>query len=239
MSLASEQTSACPLTVGQRMELGYDPSAPLSRASSATEWLSSRLEDLSADGSLLTLAWPTDALRRLILVEPADPVSVAITADQDALYAADALIESTTHVPVPFLTARIVGGWQRTQRRDAVRVGVSITPRLAHKAVGQTSTPLRLGITNLSASGVQVRSHDELQAGDVLRLGFELVGTADRLELQARVRRVYRFETPGSRFSTWDAGCEFEGLSERLGQRIVQYIFAQQRALARATRGHL
>jgi c-di-GMP-binding flagellar brake protein YcgR len=93
---------------------------------------------------------------------------------------------------------------------------------------GPTRRTLRLGIMNVSASGVQVRSQDELRCGDLLDLAFELDG---EVHVQARVLRVARKER------VWDAGCEFEGISERLAQRIVQFIFAQQRATLRARRG--
>jgi c-di-GMP-binding flagellar brake protein YcgR len=75
---------------------------------------------------------------------------------------------------------------------------------------------------------VQVRSNDELRRGDLLDLAFELMGLEHEIQLRARVCRVQRNER------VWEAGCEFEGVSERLAQRIVQFIFAEQRAQARA-----
>jgi c-di-GMP-binding flagellar brake protein YcgR len=100
----------------------------------------------------------------------------------------------------------------------------------AHKA-------LRLGVTDISASGVQVRSQDELRVGDLVDLAFELSGIDEEVSVKARVRRVYRHDRGPAMAAVWDGGCQFEGLPDRLGQRIVQYIFAQQRAVARARRG--
>jgi c-di-GMP-binding flagellar brake protein YcgR len=238
MPPVSEATTVCPVQIGQRLEVGYDPSSPHARSADTTVWLASRLEDRDDAATRLTLAWPTDAQRRLILVEPGDAVAVAASSPEDALYAADAVVDATSHQPLPLLVVRVSSPWRRSQRRQAVRVAVAIRPRLAARLDSSASKTLRLGITNLSASGLQVRSQDELHAGDLLAFAFELIGIPQEVELQARVRRVYRFERGGSQ-ATWDAGGEFEGLPERLGQRIVQYIFAQQRALARATRGHL
>jgi c-di-GMP-binding flagellar brake protein YcgR len=237
MQQASDGRSLGALSIGQRLEFGYDPSSPAGRAASATEWLASRLEDQAEDGTWLTVAWPTDSQRRLIMVEPGDAVAVAASTPSDALYAADAMIEAIIRVPVPLLTVRICGAWRRTQRRNAVRTSVAIRPRVADKRMGQAHKSLRLGLTNISASGVQVRSQDELHSGDLLDLAFELSGIDQEVQVKARVRRVYRQERERPGHAVWDAGCEFEGLPDRLGQRIVQYIFAQQRAVARMRRG--
>jgi c-di-GMP-binding flagellar brake protein YcgR len=111
---------------------------------------------------------------------------------------------------------------------------VAIRPRIAARLIGDTQKSLRLGVTNISAGGVQLRSQDELRLGDHLRLAFDLMGMDEEIEVEARVRRVYRLERGAS--SVWDAGCEFESMSGRLVERIVQFIFAQHRALARARR---
>jgi c-di-GMP-binding flagellar brake protein YcgR len=225
------------LAIGQRLEIGYDPSAPRGRSSEANEWFPSRLEDQADDAAWLTVAWPTDAQRRLILVEPGDILEVAASTPRDALYAAQGIVETTVREPVPLLTLKIDGVWRRSQRRNAVRVAVAIRPRVTDKVMGPAHRTLRLGVTDISASGVQVRSQDELRSGDLLELAFELSGIDEEVTVRARVRRVYRHDRGPASRAVWDAGCEFEGLPDRLGQRIVQYIFAQQRALARVKKG--
>jgi c-di-GMP-binding flagellar brake protein YcgR len=151
------------------------------------------------------------------------------------MYAARAEVEVASREGVPLLTLRVSGAWQRVQRRNAVRVAVAIRPRSAEIVFGETRKQLRLGVTDISALGVQVRSQDELRSGDHLDLAFELMDVDEEIQVKARVRRVNRQERATS--VIWDAGCEFEGLSAKLGQRIVQFIFARQRALARAKRG--
>jgi hypothetical protein len=54
------------------------------------------------------------------------------------------------------------------------------------------------------------------------------------LEVKLQVRRVERSDH-GS-LPIWDAGCAFVDLPARTADQIVQFIFAQQRALARARR---
>jgi c-di-GMP-binding flagellar brake protein YcgR len=113
------------------------------------------------------------------------------------------------------------------QRRNAVRQPVAVVPDRAQITYGGVACrPLRLGVIDLSATGLSVRSRDELRAGDLLELAFHLDG--EELYVQARVRRVVRRER------VWDVGCAFEGISERQAERIVKFIFVQQRAMLRA-----
>jgi c-di-GMP-binding flagellar brake protein YcgR len=195
--------------IGQRLELRADQ-----------QWLPSRVEDI--DGSeLLTVAWPMDRARRLLPLKVGDKLELAGSA-QDAHYAATVRVEQAKQEPVPLLTVRIVGGWQRSQRREAVRMAVAIRPRRAVRLVGDEEQPLRIGITTISATGVQVRSLDELRVGDRLEVAFPL---AEReLHVQARVKRVQLVE------KVWQAGCAFEQLADRMAKEILQFIFAQQRA---------
>jgi c-di-GMP-binding flagellar brake protein YcgR len=204
------------LTVGARLELRVDE-----------DWLPTRLEDQSAEGQL-TVAWPTDHERYLARVKPGQTVEVMVAARQDALYSARATVDATDAGSVPMLKLTPRGDWERLQRRSAVRASVAVRPRIAQSVYGEARRPLRLGVTNISATGVQVRSQDELRRRDLLELAFELDG---EIEARARVRRVYRNER------VWSAGCEFVDMSEKLARRIVQFIFAQQRALLRARRG--
>ena len=211
------------LSIGQRLEVGIAESDGMLR------WLPSRLEDQHGELSI-SVAWPTEADRRLISVAPGAQLQVAAST-RDALYSATAVVQVASRESVPVLRLEIGGGWQRSQRRNAVRTALAVRPRVANVLNGENRRAVRLGLTNISATGVQVRCQDELRRGDLLDLAFELMGVDEEIHLQARVRRVLRLER------VWDAGCEFEGVSERLAQRIVQFIFAQQRATARARRG--
>jgi c-di-GMP-binding flagellar brake protein YcgR len=208
------------LALGKRLEIGI--------GEDAVKWFATRVEDSPAEG-LLTVAWPTDPDRRLLPLTPGTPVEVAVS-HRDAMYSATAVVEHAVIGAVPLIKLAVEAPWRRTQRRQAVRARVAIRPRMASIVYGDAHKPLRLGITNLSASGIQVRSQDEVRRGDLLHLTFSLPGNATELQLQARITRVHRHER------VWVAGCEFESVSERLAQRIFQFIFAQEQALARAAR---
>jgi c-di-GMP-binding flagellar brake protein YcgR len=145
----------------------------------------------------------------------------------DAMYATNAAVEALDRAPVP-LVKLACQTWERVQRRAAVRASVAVRPRVAQVMSGPARRESRLGVTDISATGLQVRSRDELRPGDLLELAFELDG---EVEVKARVRRVYCNDR------VWVAGCEFEGIAESVSQRIMQFIFAQQRAVLRARRG--
>jgi c-di-GMP-binding flagellar brake protein YcgR len=222
MQPQSETRATLSFTIGQRLEIGY--------GDEPVHWLATRLEDHD-DAGHLTIAWPTDAERRLLPVKPGNTLELAASTPQDALYSAAVTVVETRREPVPLLTVKLIGRWRRIQRRDAVRATVAIKPRIACSVEGEVRKPLHLGITDISCAGIRVRTQEQLRPGDVVELVFELMGVDDELEVQARVARVRRHEL-GPR-TVWDSGCEFEGLSDRISQRIVQFIFAQQRALAR------
>ena len=207
------------LAIGHHIEIGL--------IDERVAWFPSRVEDYDDDDAMLTVAWPTDAERRLVRLDSAQTLEVA-TYGRDAMYQAMVVVQRLSAGAVPLVTVRVSGGWERTQRRNAVRTRVAIRPRIADCVQADIRRRLRLGLTNISATGLQVRSSDELRRGDVLDLAFELMGVEGEIELRARVCRVQRNER------VWDAGCEFEGVSERLAQRIVQFIFAEERAQARA-----
>jgi c-di-GMP-binding flagellar brake protein YcgR len=205
--------------IGARLQLGFGDDLLV--------WVPTRVEDYDPEGRIV-VAWPTDAERRLIKLMTSVRVQVMVAAAKDALYAATAIVEHTTQADIPLVTLSLDGPWQRMQRRAAVRESVAVRPRIAQVLHGPARRELRLGVTNVSATGVQVRSRDELRPGDLLELAFELDG---EVQLKAHVRRVCRTER------SWEAGCEFDGVSDSLARRIVQFIFAQQRAMLRARRG--
>lgn len=205
------------LLVGQRLEVNF-----------AGHWLPTRLEELNA--TQLVVAWPTDSERRLLPLKVGDAVHIATSAE-DALYSTTVSVVAARSEGLPLLTLRMPSEWQRSQRRNAVRVGVAIRPRVAEKIDGEQRTKLRAGISNLSANGIQLRSQDELKPGDLIDVAFTVMDVDEEIEAQAIVRRVQQHER--GTLHVWEAGCELQGLPPRLQQKLVQFIFAQQRAQMR------
>src|SRR4051794_9607611 len=171
------------LTVGQRIELN-----------AGAQWCPTRLEDHDDSGLRLVVAWPTDRERRLIALKVGDTVQVAVTTPQDAMYSAPARVEKTTDDGVPLLDLRVLGDWERSQRRNAVRVPVAIRPRFVIKTEGEKRKAIRAAISDLSAAGAQVRSADEVKSGDRLELAFHVIGIEEEIVVDAVVRRVAQHE---------------------------------------------
>jgi hypothetical protein len=76
-------------------------------------------------------------------------------------------------------------------------------------------------VRNVSAGGVLVAGAEALEAGDRLRLRFELDSEEDLIDLLARVVRTD---------DAWGLrGLRLERLSERERERLVRFVFARQR----------
>ena len=74
---------------------------------------------------------------------------------------------------------------------------------------------------NVSAGGVLIAGADALEAGDRLRLRFELDDEDDLIDLLARVVRAD---------DAWGLrGLRLERLTDRERERIVKFVFARQR----------
>jgi hypothetical protein len=137
-------------------------------------------------------------------------------------------------------TLLAVPGVQGRVREDVlhfVRVVVPLAPRRAQqrrdharielvRPVAMVPDGFRVGwlngfTRNVSAGGVLVAGADALEAGDRLRLRFELDSEDDLLDVLARVVRAD---------DAWGLrGLRLEGVDERERERIVRYVFERQR----------
>jgi hypothetical protein len=105
------------------------------------------------------------------------------------------------------------------QRRDHARIDLV-------RPVAMVPDGFRVGwlngfTRNVSAGGVLVAGADALEAGDRLRLRFELESEDDLVDVLARVVRAD---------DAWGLrGLRLEGVGERERERIVKYVFARQR----------
>jgi len=105
------------------------------------------------------------------------------------------------------------------QRRDEIRIDLVRPVALIPDGfkVGWLNGFTR----NVSAGGVLIAGADALEAGDRLRLRFELDDEDDLIDLLARVVRAD---------DTWGLrGLRLERLTDRERERIVRFVFARQR----------
>ncbi len=217
-----------PLELGQLVEFGLaDDQGVL--------WYPTRLEDGDAGKQHLVVSWPTEEEMHALPLREGQAVILATSCPADALYHAHCAIEGLSDSLPRLVRVRVSHGWERVQRRTAVRWPVAIRPSVAERLTASGWWPLHAVVTNLSAGGIQVRSRDEVVVGDRLDFGFALPTTTTELRVRLDVRHVERHDRESSRY--WEAGCQFHEPRAGDSERIVHYIFAQQRAVARRERG--
>jgi c-di-GMP-binding flagellar brake protein YcgR len=195
--------------------------------------LRTRLAYFDRVSGRLRVDWPTQHLRLFPLM-PGQIVQVDVARPDDALYALEMLIESASTEEPPSLVLRPDGAWQRIQRRRAVRHPVEMRPSHALFRRAGNADPIALAavIGNLSAGGMRLTTLDELQVGDQLEMRFGTPSGGAELSVKLTVVRVGPSANSGH--SAWDVGCEFVEPSASEREQIVQFILAQQAAVARS-----
>jgi c-di-GMP-binding flagellar brake protein YcgR len=191
--------------------------------------LRTQMEYFDRASGRLRVGWPTDRLRLFPLM-PGQLVVVEIARPGDALYTLEALIESATTEEPPSLVLRPDGPWQRVQRRRAARHPVDMRPTSALLLRGSPVEPVPFSatISDLSAGGLRLSTATELHVGDQLELAFGTPSGGAELRLRVTVARA----SPAQ--DAWDIGCQFVEPSATEREQIVQFILAQQGAVARS-----
>lgn len=94
------------------------------------------------------------------------------------------------------------------------------------------SGPVPCQVMDISAGGTLLRCKQEFQAGDCLFLmGLELLPDQNDFSFTCRVRRVIPKGKDG-----FDYGCQFEGLTGKEEDRLLQAIFQIQRRALQSRR---
>jgi c-di-GMP-binding flagellar brake protein YcgR len=193
--------------------------------------LRTQLEQLDAGSERLVVIWPTEQMR-LFPLRPGQTVIVELSRPGDALYSREMLIQSATTEEPPRLVLRPVADWQRVQRREAVRHPVDIRPSQAHRILPDGEhQPFSAVIADLSTGGMRVVTSTELEMFDQLELRFGTPSGGAELRLQVTVLRVAPPRSVGH--DAWEIGCQFVEPSAVEREQIVQFILAQQAAMAK------
>src|SRR5579859_4300219 len=195
--------------------------------------LRTQLEQLNETAGRMVVIWPTEQMR-LFALRPGQEVVIEVSRPGDALYTRETMIESATTEEPPRLVLRPIGEWQRTQRRDAIRRPVDIRPSHAQRVLPHGERQLFSAVIGyLSAGGMRMSTTTELDLGDQLELAFGTPSGGAELRLRVTVVRV---APPRSvAHDAWDVGCQFLEASPGEREQIVQFILAQQAALAKLT----
>jgi c-di-GMP-binding flagellar brake protein YcgR len=187
---------------------------------------------VSLHGDLL-VAWPR-LNAESVTFQAGQQVLVEMASPYDALYLADAQVAEHQPGRPEQLALRTVGSWKRVQHRHDIRWPVTIVPRVVEALAGDASARLLAHIENVSAGGVLLRLDQELRPKQLLNLEFALPGDPRALCAQVVVERVTHLDD--HLYTAWEAGCRFVHPREGDGDRIVRFIFAEQRRLAYALR---
>ncbi len=221
--MPQEPSGAPELTPHQRLDLRVV-------SDDGVHALRTQLQHFDSATNRLVVIWPTEQLR-LFRLRPGQAVVVELSHPGDALYKLETLVESATTEEPPRLVLRPVDDWQRVQRRDAVRHPVDIRPSEVHRLLdGGERQPFSAVIVDLSTSGMRMATATELDMFDQLEMVF---GTpSGGAELRLRVN-VVRIAPPRSAADAWEIGCQFVEPSAGEREQIVQFILAQQAAVAK------
>src|SRR5882672_880286 len=193
--------------------------------------LRTQLEQIDAATGRLIVIWPTEQLR-LFRVRPGQTVVVELSRPGDALYKLETLVESATTEEPPRLVLRPVDEWQRVQRRDAVRHPVDIRPSQAHRVLpGGSREPFSAVLVDLSTSGMRMVTTTALDMFDQLEMVFGTPSGGAELRLRVTVVRVA--PPRAAVHDAWEFGCQFVEPSAVEREHIVQFILAQQAAVAK------
>ncbi|WP_165491942.1 flagellar brake protein [Egibacter rhizosphaerae] len=210
--------------INERVELARD------------EWdgpARSRVEDTArlADGTMaLVVSAPRRAGSGAARAGPGDVVEIT-WANERGLCCADAELIAAEEEPVPTWALALPRGPEIVQRRDAVRVPVTVWARLlpADRAEGD---PLPAQLADLSETGARIRRPDgaTLVCGDHVTL---VVSTEEgEIELSAEVVREDR-ETGDAPLRGY--GLAFRGIPRPAEDRLRRHLISLQLAQRGAT----
>jgi c-di-GMP-binding flagellar brake protein YcgR len=222
--MPQEPSGAPELTPHQRLDLRVV-------SEDGVHALRTQLQHFDSATNRLVVIWPTEQLR-LFRLRPGQAVVVELSRPGDALFKLETLVESATTEEPPRLVLRPVDDWQRVQRRDAVRHPVDIQPSQAHRVLpGGERQSFSAVIADLSTSGMRMTTTTELGIFDQLEMVFGTPSGGAELRLRVTVVRVAPPRSVGH--DAWEFGCQFVEPSAGEREQIVQFILAQQAAVAK------
>jgi len=152
-----------------------------------------------------------------VSLEPGQELDVRRAEDMEAYRAQVCVLEVIPGAPALFRVSMPLSIEMRPRRRFfRVDVGIPFTTD-GHKG----------RILNISGSGLLLASNQVFVEGSRFEVAFTLPGSNEAISAQVRVLRAF------SRRRMKCAGAVFEGLEPAIQERLVKYVFARQRELAK------
>lgn len=185
----------------------------------------SRVEEVGED--TLTLAMP---IRKgeIVTLRKGSKITVNFMKN-GANHAFQAEILDRARTPLPVLIVKMPVEAKKRQRRSWVRVPASLDFSFAPLSdkPGAELVFKEAQTLDISGGGLMFGSQQEFKLGDMIKLTLNL--PSGRLELKAKVVRV--IPMPDQPRRRYQIGLEFEEIKERQRDRVMRYIFDQQRKL--------
>ena len=201
----------------------------------AAHGYASRVEDLV--GNKICIAWPTENGLR-VTVRAGEELYLSFTRE-DASYGLRTKVEKTINEPVPLVVVESIGPITRTQRREYVRVGVSIPVELigVPDPSAAVESPVVLLIKSktldLSGGGFSLYYKDAVASGTIFETRFSLPGVSEEFHLRSKLVRCERRED-AQRNRIHRLGLMFLDMPESRRSRIVRFVFGVQKSAVRS-----
>lgn len=169
----------------------------------------------------------------LLSLKPGTRVRAAYQ-DDTATYHFDSVVSSLEEKPLPLLIVSGPVEIKRIQRRRYVRFEVALPVRFGIVGGPEESAagtlPIHRGTTrDISGGGILLVTGIRLDPGTELYVELELPGQ-EKVGAYGQAMRIYRTVENGPRTEHW-IGVAFRCIAERERNRIVNFIFEQQRIL--------
>ncbi len=193
------------------------------------ESYTSRVEDL-ADNEIV-LSWPSEK-RGLIPISNGQVLSVSFACG-GKYYTVEGTVQTTKSIPVPLIFLRPHSNPSQLERRDNVRVRVSVSLELSEKVVSLASfrdqgehRSLHTQTEDLSGGGFAIRHSSFIPVGTLFEVQITLPDQRETLLVSAKVVRCNLATSFGR--DEFDVGFAFVHIPESIRSRIVRFVFACQ-----------
>lgn len=124
------------------------------------------------------------------------------------------------------LRLRFAGEWRKLQRRENVRLSVSLRVPRAVLLREDVAAPLDAKLLNISASGCLLHVRPLPPPNARIGLSIELPNAASPVEVEGIVVRIDAEDSPTTKEGR--VAIRFDGHSARTQDRIVRFIFREQ-----------
>jgi c-di-GMP-binding flagellar brake protein YcgR len=200
------------LKIGQRIQVRL--------AYTEDEWYSSRVEDLEEE--IIVIGAPLKG-GAIVPIHPGELVE-GFYSQHDGFFVFQAEVADRRLEPVPVLLLRRPDSVRKVQRRRHFRLPVVLP--VYYEVTGAEST-LKGSTLDLSGGGLSISMAEPLASGQELQLKLEL---PDGFAINAKGRVVSCTEVEAAvKPRRYSAGIQFLGLSPQMEERIIGYIFQEQR----------